>query len=71
MSLQECIARDVLPLLEELFLAAVDDQTKDRYATSCENEKRIIMKDFVREQAVRSKHWATIAQNLLSAELDN
>ncbi len=69
MSPRERLAKDVLPLLEDLYLASAGDLA-NKYVASSETEKKTILKDFAKNQAVRSKRWATIAQNLLSADLD-
>ena len=66
---REHLAKDVMPLLENLYLASAGEQAQ-KYAMSSEIEKRTILRDFAKNQAMRSKRWATIAQNLLSADLD-
>ncbi len=67
MTTQEYLAINVWPLLEELYLASADDKAKLRYRTASEHDKRSLMCDFASQQALRSKRWATIAENLLVA----
>ena len=60
----------VWELLEQLYLDSTARQAKANYATLTDEEKRAILKDFAKEQSVKSSRWANIAQNLLSAELN-
>jgi hypothetical protein len=69
MPLQAQSTSGVWELLEQLHLDSTARQVKANYATLTDKEKRAILKDFAKEQAVKSPRWANIAQNLLSAEL--
>jgi hypothetical protein len=71
MPLREHLASAIWHLLEQLYLASPGDQDKYKYAGSTENQKRIVLKDFAKTQAVKSKRWAKIAQDLCSAELES
>jgi hypothetical protein len=68
---REHIGTEMWSLLEQLYVASADEQGKYKYAGSTENQKRIVLKDFAKGQAVKSKRWANIAQNLSSAELES
>jgi hypothetical protein len=70
MSAREHLTREIWPLLENLYLASADNLAKCDYARSTESGKQLTLNDFVRNQAPKSKRWATIAGNLFSAELD-
>ena len=63
------IPLSVWELLEQLYLDSANGQAKANYAALTDDEKRAILKDFTKEQAVKSPRWAVIARNLLSAEL--
>jgi hypothetical protein len=69
MSPKAQIPSSVWELLEQLYLEAVDSRAKGAFAGLSEVEKRTLLKDFAKKQAVGSKRWANIALNLLSAEL--
>jgi hypothetical protein len=72
MLLQTSIAGGVWRLLEELFLDAASKQAAGQYASLSETEKRTILRDFTKRQAVTSKkRWSHILQNLLSADLED
>ena len=62
MPLREQLASAVWHLLEQLYLASPGDHDKDKYAGSTENQKRIVLKDFAKTQAVKSKRWAKMAR---------
>lgn len=70
MATREQFAKNVWPLVEQLYLASADNQARYTYSQSTESEKRIVMKDFVQRQSTKSQRWATIAQNFLIAERD-
>jgi hypothetical protein len=63
------IPLSVWGLLEQLYLDSTARQVKANYATLTDEEKRAILKNFAKEQAVKSPRWANTTQNLLSAEL--
>jgi hypothetical protein len=73
MQLPVQIPLSVWDLLEQLYLDSavltLNGQDSANYAGLTDDEKRAILKDFAKEQSVRSARWANIAQNLLSAEL--
>jgi hypothetical protein len=69
MFLHHPFANDVWRMLEEIYLGSANCQNSDNYAVLTDDEKRAILKDFAKEQAVKSPRWAVIAHNLLSAEL--
>ena len=66
---QTQIPTGVWELLQQLYLEPLDNQAKGAFACLSEVEKRTILKDFAKKQAVGSKRWANIAMNLLSADL--
>jgi hypothetical protein len=70
MSPQDRRGQNVWQLLEQDYLASVIGPAKGIYAALSEIEKRSALKDFVRSQSVKSKRWANIAKDLLSADLD-
>jgi hypothetical protein len=71
MPLQAHVTSSVWELLEQLYLDSASGQGSGDYAGLTDDEKRAILKDFAKEQAAGSKRWADIAQNLLSAELND
>jgi hypothetical protein len=71
MLLQTSVASGVWRLLEELYLDSASESDVGEYASLSEIEKRAAVKDFARRQAVMSKRWSHILQNLLSADLDD
>jgi hypothetical protein len=68
---QTSIAGGVWRLLEELYIDAASKQAAGQYASLSETEKRTILRDFTKRQAVTSKRWSHILQNLLSADLED
>lgn len=70
MAPREQFAKNVWPLVEQLYLASADNQARSIYSQSTDTHKRIMMKDFVKQQSTKSKRWATIAHNFLIAERD-
>jgi hypothetical protein len=70
MLLQTSVPSGVWRLLEELYLDAASKQGASQYANLSETEKRATLKDFTRWQAVTSKRWCQILQDLLSADLE-
>jgi hypothetical protein len=69
MLLQEPVADNVWRLLEESFLDCAGKAATNKYACLSETEKRPVLIDFAKNQAVSSQRWASIVQNLLSADL--
>lgn len=69
MLLQTSVPSGAWRLLEELYLDAANKQAADQYASLSETEKRATLKDFTKRQAVTSKRWSHILQNILSADL--
>jgi hypothetical protein len=57
-------------LLEQLYLDAANKRAAGQYANLSETEKRTTLKDFTKRQAVTSKRWSSILQDILSADLD-
>lgn len=70
MAPREQFAKNVWPLVEQLYLASADNQARCTYSQSTESHKRLLMKDFVNRQSTKSKRWATIAHNFTIAERD-
>jgi hypothetical protein len=68
---KEDAAQTAWELLEHVYIEAVGRQTALAYMKLGKTAQRVVLKSFAKEQAVRSKRWASIAQNLLSAELNN
>ena len=68
---QNQIRTGVWDLLEQIYLGSANCRDSGGYAGLTDDEKRAILKDFAKEQAAGSKRWANIAQNLLSAELND
>jgi hypothetical protein len=66
---QNQIRTGVWDLLEQIYLGSANCRDSGGYAGLTDDEKRAILKDFTKEQAVKSPRWAVIARNLLSAEL--
>jgi hypothetical protein len=71
MPLQTQITSSVWELLEQLYLDSSSGRGSGDYAGLTDDEKRAILTDFAKAQAAGSKRWANIAQNLLSAELND
>ena len=71
MLLQGPVTSSVWRLLEELYLDSASESDVGEYASLSEIEKRAAVKDFARRQAVMSKRWSHILQNLLSADLED
>jgi hypothetical protein len=67
----EDAAQTAWDLLEHVYIEAVGRQTALAYMNLGKGAQRVILKSFAKEQAVRSTRWASIAQNLLSTELNN
>jgi hypothetical protein len=60
----------VWQLVEELYLESATHQAAGAYTASNEAEKRTILNDFAKQQALKSNRWAHILRNLLSADLN-
>jgi hypothetical protein len=71
MLLQGPVAYGVWRLLEDLYLDSASQKGACEYASLIETEKRTILRDFTKRQAVKSKRWSHILQNLLSADLED
>ena len=56
-------------LLEELYLESAVKPAKGDYANSSKTEKRAILMQFARTQAITSKRWAQILRDFPSAAL--
>jgi hypothetical protein len=67
----EDVAQTAWELLEHVYIEAVGRETARVYMNLGKTAQRVVLKSFAKEQAARSKRWASIAQNLLSAELNN
>jgi hypothetical protein len=63
-------ATGVWKSLEEIYLASANNQASNCYANCSDNEQKKILKDFAQRQAVISKRWAQIVQDLWSANPD-
>ena len=57
--------------VEHVYIESVDRQTALAYMKLGKGSRRVVLKSFAKEQAARSKRWASIARNLLSAELNS
>jgi hypothetical protein len=68
---KEDAAQTAWELLEHVYIEAVGRQTALAYMNLGKTAQRVVLKSFAKEQAVRSKRWASIAQNLLSSELNS
>jgi hypothetical protein len=68
---KEDVAQNAWELVEHIYIEAVGRQTALAYMNLGKTAQRVVLKSFAKEQAVRSKRWALIAQNLLSAELNS
>jgi hypothetical protein len=55
-------------LLEQLYLDSATKQPAENYATLGQHDKRTVLKDFAKAQAVTSKRWAQILKDLPAAE---
>ena len=64
-------AQPAWDLLEPVYLKEVGSQTARAYRNLDKTAQRVVLKSFAKEQAALSTRWATIAQNLLSAELNS
>jgi hypothetical protein len=71
MSPIENAAQTAWDLLEHVYIESVGRQTALVYMNLGKTAQRVVLKSFAKEQAARSTRWASIAQNLLSAELNN
>ena len=60
----------VWQLLEHLYLDAASKQAAGEYACLSDADKRATLIGFAKRQAVTSKRWSGILQDLLSADLD-
>jgi hypothetical protein len=67
----EDVTQTAWDLLEHVYIESVGQQTAQVYMTLGKTAQRVVLKSFAKEQAVRSKRWACIAENLLSAELNS
>ena len=67
----EDVAQTAWEPLEHVYIEAVGRETARVYMNLGKTAQRVVLKSFAKEQAVRSKRWALIAQNLLSAELNS
>jgi Mlc titration factor MtfA (ptsG expression regulator) len=56
-------------LVEELYLEPRAPMAINAYAAASDAETRAILTEFAKTQAVTSQRWASIVQNLLSADL--
>jgi hypothetical protein len=65
------VASGVWRILEEIYLDAASEQVACDYASLSDADKRTALKEFTKRQAVTSKRWSQILQNLLSADLDD
>jgi hypothetical protein len=65
----EDAAQAAWELLEHVYIEAVGTETAQVYMNLGKTAQRVVLKSFAKEQAVRSKRWASIAQNFQSAEL--
>jgi hypothetical protein len=63
------VASGVWRILEEIYLNAASEQVAHDYASMSDVDKRTALKEFTKRQAVTSKRWSQILQNLLSADL--
>jgi hypothetical protein len=69
MLLQEPVTNSVWKLLEELFLESANQQSTGKYAAMSDADKRSALLEFANEQALISKRWAAIVQDLRSVGL--
>jgi hypothetical protein len=64
------VAHVVWRLLEDLYLDAANKQAAGEYACLSETDIRATLIGFAKRQAVTSKRWSGILQDLLSAGLN-
>ena len=64
-------AQTIWTLLEQLYLDAATKQPAEKYASLGEHDKRTVLKDFAKAQAVTSKRWAQILKDLPAAEFQS
>jgi hypothetical protein len=69
MLIQEPVTTSVWKLLEELFLESANKQSTGKYAALSDADKRSALLEFANEQALISKRWAAIVQDLRSVGL--
>jgi restriction endonuclease len=62
-------AGDVWQMLEQIYLEAANSRANSDYANMSETDKRAILMEFARRQAITSKRWVEILRNLRLAEL--
>lgn len=62
-------ADNVWKLLEESYLDRAAKHARDEYARLAETDKRTALMGFANKQALTSKRWAGIVQDLRSAGL--
>jgi hypothetical protein len=65
----EDIAQTVWQLLELVYLDSVSRPTGLIFAGLVDDDKKVVLTGFAKEQAIRSQRWSLIVQNLLSAEM--
>jgi hypothetical protein len=70
MSPEDPVAEGVWRLLEELYLDAASKLAAGKYTRLSETGKRASLILFAKRQAVTSKRWSRIIQDLLSVDLD-
>jgi hypothetical protein len=69
MLLQEPVAANVWKLLEEAYLDSGNKLGSAEYAALSDPNKRTALLEFANEQALISKRWAAIVQDLRSVGL--
>jgi hypothetical protein len=68
MLLQDPVADSkVRRLLEEAYFDSGNQRLRERYGFLSEPDKRTALLEFANEQALKSKRWAAIVQDLRSA----
>jgi hypothetical protein len=66
MLLQDPVADRVWRLLEEAYLDSGNQRPRERYGSLSEPDKRTALLEFANDQALISKRWASIDQDLRS-----
>jgi hypothetical protein len=67
--LRDDITQTVWQLLELVYLDSVSRPTALTFVGLGDDDKKVVLTGFAKEQAIRSQRWSLIVQNLLSAEM--
>jgi hypothetical protein len=60
------IIKAVRELLEQNYLASIDDQLKHEYAGLSEDEKRAVLRAFLQKRVAGSEaHWAKVLEDII------